>query len=109
LVEAFGRVNVTGKRILLPKAEIASEELPRGLEAMGAHIENLVVYRTVDMEPDDVDFDYIDQILFTSGSTVRAFIKYFGQVPDHVQVYCLGQPTLHVAQEHGIKGDIIPS
>lgn len=109
LLEAFSQVNVTGKQMLLPRAEIATDELPNGLEAMGAHIEKLVVYKTVDVEPDEVDFDYIDQILFTSGSTVRAFVKYFGQVPDHVKVYCLGQPTLNIAQDHGIQGDIVPS
>ncbi|MCF7972580.1 MAG: uroporphyrinogen-III C-methyltransferase [Phycisphaerae bacterium] len=109
LLEAFSKLDIRGKRILLPRAEIASEELPRGLDVMGAIIETLVVYKTVDMEPDEVDFDYIDQILFTSGSTVRAFVKYFGQVPDHVKVLCLGQPTLNTAKAHGIQGDIIPS
>ncbi len=109
LLEAFSKDDVTGKRLLLPRAEIATNELPDGLEAMGGMVEKVVVYKTVDVEPDDVDFDYIDQILFTSGSTVRAFGKYFGQVPDHVKVYCLGQPTLNIAQDHGIQGEIVPS
>jgi uroporphyrinogen III methyltransferase/synthase len=109
LLEAFRHLDVTGKRMLLPRAEIATDQLPDGLEAMGAVVEKVVVYKTVDIEPDEVDFDYIDQILFTSGSTVRAFGKYFGQVPDHVTVYCLGQPTLNIAQDHGIQGEIVPS
>lgn len=109
LLEAFKALDVTGERMLLPRAEIATDELPDGLEAMGALVEKLVVYKTIDIEPDDVDFDYIDHILFTSGSTVRAFIKYFGQVPEHVKVFCLGQPTLNIANDHGIQGDIVPS
>ena len=109
LLDAFQALDVTGKRMLLPRAEIATDELPDGLEHMGALVEKLVVYKTVDIEPDDVDFDYIDHILFTSGSTVKAFIRYFGEVPKHVKVYCLGQPTLNVANDHGIQGDIVPS
>ena len=109
LLEAFSKMEVSGQRFLLPKAEIASEELPKGLKLRGALMEEVVVYKTIDMEPDPVDFDYIDQILFTSGSTVKAFVKHFGQVPDHVKVFCLGQPTLNIAKEHGIHGEIVPS
>jgi uroporphyrinogen III methyltransferase/synthase len=57
LLEAFKSIDVHDQRILLPRAEVASEELPDGLQARGAHIEKLVVYKTVEIEPDDVDFD----------------------------------------------------
>jgi len=109
LLEAFTTLGMAGKRVLLPRAEISTDELPEGLVGMGASVEKIVVYKTVDIEPEEVDFDYIEQILFTSGSTVRAFVKYFGKVPDHIQCYCLGQPTLTVANQHGIRAEILPS
>jgi uroporphyrinogen III methyltransferase/synthase len=109
LLEEFRRLGMAGQHVLLPRAEVSTEDLPRGLADMGATVSCVVVYRTVDIEPEEVDFDYIDQILFTSGSTVKAFIKHFGKVPDHVQCYCLGEPTLATARQCGIQAEIMPS
>ena len=108
LLEAFGHVDVKDKLMLLPQAEIASEVLPEGLQEMGAEVVRTPVYKTVEKDCDDVDFDYIDQVLFTSGSSVRAFVKRFGKVPENVKAYCLGVPTLTVAKENGIKAEVLP-
>ncbi len=107
LLEAFTDVDVSGKSILLPQAEISSEELPNGLAGRGAKVEKLTVYKTIEKEIDDVDLDYIDQILFTSGSTVKAFAKKIGTVPDHIQALCLGGPTQTTAKEHNIDAKIV--
>ena len=108
LLEEFTKLDMKNKKVLLPQSEIASKELPDGLGNMQAIIEKVPVYKTVDLEPGSIDFDYIDQILFTSGSTVRAFVKYFGQVPENIKSYCLGQPTLNEAKKHNINAEIIP-
>jgi len=108
LLENFSKLDMKNKKVLLPQSEIASKELPDGLCNMQAIIEKVPVYKTIDLEPGSIDFDYIDQILFTSGSTVRAFVKHFGQVPENVKSYCLGQPTLNEAQKHNINAEIIP-
>jgi uroporphyrinogen-III synthase len=63
---------------------------------------------TVEVEPADVDFEHIDIILFTSGSSVRAFVKKFVKVPPHVEAYCLGLPTQAEAKKHGISAEIMP-
>jgi len=107
LLEKFSSVGVKGKKILLPQSEIASRELPDGLINMGATIEKLTIYKTVDVDPGEIDFDYIDQILFTSGSIVRAFIKRFGSVPPHIKAYCLGLPTLAEAKKHNIDAEVL--
>jgi len=108
LLESFSKLDIKNKKVLLPQSEIASKELPDGLCNMQAIIEKVPVYKTIDLEPGSLDFDYIDQILFTSGSTVRAFVKHFGQVPENVKSYCLGQPTLNEAKKHNINAEIIP-
>lgn len=108
LLEAFARLDVKDQRFLLPCAKVASSELPEGLNKFGAQVEKLMVYQTVDMEPGEVDFDYIDRILFTSGSTVKAFVKHYGQVPDGVQCWALGPPTQATAQAHGIQAELVP-
>jgi uroporphyrinogen-III synthase len=78
-----------------------------GLADMGAAVEAVVVYRNVEIDPGDIDFDFIDQILFTSGSTVRAFLKRYGPAPKNVKMYCLGQPTLDEANKHNIPAQIL--
>ena len=108
LLENFSKLDMKNKKVLLPQSEIASKELPDGLLSMLAVIEKVPVYKTLDLEPDSIDFDYIDQILFTSGSTVLAFVKRFGQVRDGIKSYCLGQPTLNEAKKHNIDAEIIP-
>jgi uroporphyrinogen-III synthase len=98
---------MTNKKVLLLRATIASSELPRGLIECGAVVEEIPIYQTVKMEPADVDFEHIDQILFTSGSTVKAFTKKFGRVPSHIKAYCLGRPTQTEAAKHGIDAEIL--
>jgi uroporphyrinogen III methyltransferase/synthase len=107
LLEKFSSIGVKNKKFLLPQSAIASAELPDGLVDMGAEIEKLTIYKTIEVDPADVDFDHIDQILFTSGSTVRAFIKRFGPPPPHTKVYCLGPPTQGEAKKHNIDAEVL--
>ncbi|MBL7152208.1 MAG: uroporphyrinogen-III C-methyltransferase [Phycisphaerae bacterium] len=109
LLGEFAKLGVEGKRILLVKPEAGSPVLFEKLTAAAAEVEVVVVYKNVDIEPEPVDFDYIDQLLFTSASTVRAFMKRFGSVPDNLKVYCLGQPTLDEATKQNIKAELLPS
>ncbi|MBA7673948.1 hypothetical protein ES703_82155 [subsurface metagenome] len=107
LLEKFGTLEIKNKKVLLPQSEIGSFELSDGLVDMGASVEKLPIYKTIEIEPGEIDFDYIDQILFTSGSTVRAFLKRFGSVPPHIKTYCLGLPTLAEAKRHNINAEIL--
>jgi len=108
LLEEFDKVGVKGRKVLLVKPEVGSTVLFERLTAAGAEVEIVVVYKNIDIEPEPTDFDYIDQILFTSASTVRAFIKRFKTIPLGPKVYCLGQPTLDEAAKHNIKAEILP-
>ena len=108
LLEKFACLDMKGKRVLLPRAKVASRELPDGLAEMGAEVAEVSLYMTVEVEPADVDFEHIDMILFTSGSSVRAFVKKFGKVPLRAEAYCLGLPTQAEAKKHGISAEILP-
>jgi uroporphyrinogen III methyltransferase/synthase len=108
LLAEFANLDMKNKKVLLPQSDIASKELSDGLQKLGAEIEKLIVYKTVETDPGDIDFNYIDRILFTSGSTVRAFINRFGSVPPRIKAYCLGPPTLAEAKKHNIDAEIIP-
>lgn len=108
LVEEFKKLDVSGSKVLFPQAEVASKVLPAGLTELGATVEAAVVYKTIDIEPPEVDFDYIDKILFTSGSTVRAFARHYGKMPENTEALALGIPTQQEAKKHGIEAGIIP-
>ena len=108
LLEEFQKVSVKDKRILLVRPKVGSSLLLDGLADVGAIVETVVVYRNVDIEPEETDFAFIDQILFTSGSTIRAFLKRYGSVPAGIKVYCLGQPTLTEAKKHSMQAELLP-
>lgn len=107
MLKEFGKLGMGGKKVLLPQSEIASAELPDGLTKAGAEVTKIPVYKTVEIDPDDVDFDHIDAVLFTSGSTVRAFMAKFGAAPAGLKAYCLGKPTQNEAKKHGIDAEIV--
>jgi uroporphyrinogen III methyltransferase/synthase len=107
LLEEFKKVSVKGKPILLVRPKVGSSVLLDGLADAEAAIEALVVYRNIEIEPEETDFDFIDQILFTSGSTVRAFLKRYNSIPEGIKVYCLGQPTLNEAKKHNIPAELL--
>jgi uroporphyrinogen III methyltransferase/synthase len=107
LLEKFKMLDMRNKKVLLPQALVASPELHEGLNMLGATVEKVPVYATVEIEPVDVDFEHIDKILFTSGSTVRVFVNKFGQVPAGIKAYCLGLPTQKEANKHGIDAEIL--
>ncbi|MEN8127194.1 MAG: uroporphyrinogen-III C-methyltransferase [Planctomycetota bacterium] len=107
LLEAFSEIDVSGCSILLPGAKVVSDKLPDGLTQRAAEVDKLIVYETIEQDIDDIDLDYINQVLFTSGSTVRAFVNKFGPVPKHIEPLCLGTPTQTIAKENGINAKII--
>ncbi|MCK4998560.1 MAG: uroporphyrinogen-III C-methyltransferase [Anaerohalosphaera sp.] len=107
LLEEFDRIDITGKKLLLPQARIATEQLPTGLTEMGADVTKIDAYKTIEVDPGEIDFDYIDQVLFTSGSSVHAFINKFGKLPENVKAICLGKPTQAIAKENGIDAEIV--
>ena len=117
------KTKLTGARILLPRADIARDVLPRQLRAAGATVEDVIAYRTLCTMPElpgDPDIyqlllqEQIDAIIFTSASTVKNFVQYLGaeSVADllrTVPVASIGPVTAEAAQQFGIQTSIIPT
>jgi uroporphyrinogen III methyltransferase/synthase len=76
IVEALGR-RIAGKRFLLPRADIAPDELPRALRAKGARVTCVAAYATA--HPETLAAGGVDMVTFTSSSTVRGFIEGIGR------------------------------
>lgn len=79
VVKAFAREDISGKRILLPRAKEARQVLPLELTKMGAVVDDVTAYCNQAVK-DDADIILkrlkertIDMITFTSSSTVKNF------------------------------------
>ena len=107
--------NVSGKKILLLRAKIATPALPDGLRERGAHVHDIPLYDTVKVaneNRDEIEADLlngkINLVTFTSSSTVTNFLEMF---PAHtpavlltdVQVAVIGPETQKTAIEHGVQ------
>jgi uroporphyrinogen-III synthase len=71
--DAMGELS--GRRVLLPRADIAGPALPEALRRRGASVDEVVAYRTRPAAPDPAALAAIergvDVVAFTSGSTAR--------------------------------------
>lgn len=114
IVDGLGAV--VGQRILLPRADAASPELPQLLRKLGAHVEEVTAYRTIEA-PEDSRAPLqqllaagIDVVIFTSGSAVRGFAQLVESPAlalDGVVVACIGPVTAKAARGIGLTSDVV--
>lgn len=81
-------------RIFLPRSDIADKGLTDGLKRLGAIVDSCIAYKNV--MPDelpDMDLNFFDEIIFTSPSTVRNFVKRYGIYPRKVKIKTIGEVT----------------
>ncbi|MCM8809610.1 MAG: uroporphyrinogen-III synthase, partial [Candidatus Omnitrophica bacterium] len=80
--------------ILLPRSDIADKGLTDGLTKLGFKVYPVVAYKNVIPENlPELDFDFFDEIIFTSPSTVRNFIKRYGKPPKKIKIRTIGPVT----------------
>jgi uroporphyrinogen III methyltransferase/synthase len=109
-----GLVN-DGDRILLPRADIARDTLPKGLRKLGAFVDEVIVYETVSgstAQPDLLAaFEAgIDVATFTSSSTVTHLLSKLGDRRDllaSVTIACIGPVTAKTVTDAGFNADVI--
>lgn len=106
-----------GGRVLLPRGDLADDELPRALRARGATVDAVVVYRTVlprgGSGPLRNCFETgpPDCVTFTSGSTVRNLVTLVGREDarrylSRTAIAVIGPVTRRTAEELGIEAAI---
>ncbi|MFT4086805.1 MAG: bifunctional uroporphyrinogen-III C-methyltransferase/uroporphyrinogen-III synthase [Gordonia sp. (in: high G+C Gram-positive bacteria)] len=108
--EALDPVN----RILLPRADIATETLSEGLRDRGWEIDDVTAYRTVRAAPPPAETREMiktggfDAVCFTSSSTVRNLVGIAGKPHARTIVACIGPKTAETAVEFGLRVDVRP-
>jgi len=115
--------DLTGKKFLLPRADIAREWLADELRKSGAIVTEVTAYRTLPVETErDSEPDIyrmlldrkVDVLTFTSASTVRNFVRLYGKEPvadllRPVAIASIGPVTAEAAQQCGIRTAIMPA
>lgn len=108
--DVFDPVN----RVLLPRADIATETLAEGLRERGWEIEDVTAYRTVRAAPppaatrEMIKTGGFDAVCFTSSSTVRNLVGIAGKPHARTIVSCIGPKTAETAAEFGLRVDVQP-
>jgi uroporphyrinogen III methyltransferase/synthase len=114
--------SLTGQRILIPRANIARDRLAEELRDAGAHVVDVIAYRTVPGGSErSGEYDVyrllldrqIDAVTFASASAVRNFVNMLGedQAADLLKstvVASIGPVTAEAAQQLGIQTTVMP-
>jgi uroporphyrinogen III methyltransferase/synthase len=115
ILESFSTLDLCGKKILIPRAAKARDVLPEGLKKMGAQIDVVTTYQTLNSGRKKEEFlalleaQAVDVITFTSSSTVTNFVEIMGKdfiLPPRVRVACIGPVTAATARKAGFQIDI---
>ena len=99
-------------RVLLPRADIATETLVARLTELGWEAEDVTAYRTVRASPppapirEAIKTGGFDAVLFTSSSTVRNLIGIAGKPHALTVIAAIGPQTAKTAAEFGLRVDV---
>jgi uroporphyrinogen III methyltransferase/synthase len=99
-------------RVLLPRADIATETLVARLTELGWEAEDVTAYRTVRAAPppapvrEAIKGGGFDAVLFTSSSTVRNLIGIAGKPHAVTVIAVIGPQTAQTAAEFGLRVDV---
>jgi uroporphyrinogen III methyltransferase / synthase len=119
VVESLAAFPMARSRILVPRAAIARDVLPRALEARGADVDVVEAYRTIlpagGLEPGKrrwLEQGAIDVVTFTSSSTVTNFALLVGEVDlarllRQAVIACIGPITAETARAYGLTPTIV--
>ena len=113
-----GLGDVKNKWVLLPRAEIAREELPREIVKAGGIAHEIIVYKTLPAKTDVEGLaalkSGVDVITFTSASTVENFAAIVKQngldplnLPNNPLFACIGPITEQAAREAGFQNIVV--
>ena len=107
--------SVSGNHFLLPRADIAPQELPDALTQAGAEVTQVEAYKTVPAKPEPAAIEALkdgkaDIITFTSSSTARNFAALIKpeipELPSNISYVSIGPETTKAAVNEGMQIEI---
>jgi len=116
IIAGLAQRDVSGCRILLPRADIAPQYLTDGLVSLGAEPVEVTAYQTkppadlANKVKNTLKKGQIDVVTFASSSTVTNLINALGddrELLRSMKIACIGPVTAATAREAGLKVDIM--
>jgi uroporphyrinogen III methyltransferase/synthase len=118
ILEDLDPAEISGKRILIPRAAQAREVLPETLRRWGATVHVVPAYQTVLPDSDTkllrthLRQGQVDMITFTSSSTVAHFVRLFEeenllQLFNDCKIACIGPITAKTVTDIGLRPDVV--
>ena len=114
---ADGLGDLVGRHVVLARADAATPDLRDALEARGAHVTELVAYRTIEGPAESRDPLHgalqrdLDGVAFTSGSTVRGLLRLASptdrQRARAIPAFCIGPVTAATARRFGFDVEAV--
>jgi uroporphyrinogen-III synthase len=121
LLTALQNYELKGKRVLIPVSNLARHDLEQGLQAFGARVQRIEVYKNVPYNNPKKKIlyqricdDLVDCITFFSPSALDSFIDVMGKEvvtvvnSKRIALAVIGPTTAKAALERGLKPAILP-
>jgi uroporphyrinogen III methyltransferase/synthase len=115
ILKSFASMNLSGQRVLIPRACSARDILPETLKKQGAEVDVVTAYQTVNSGRKKeelagwINAGEVDVITFTSSSTVTNFVEIMGAdyaLPPNIKIACIGPVTAATAKKAGFHINI---
>ncbi len=117
LAQSLEEHGLAGAQVLLPRADIAPNDLITDLERRGATVRQVTAYRTMAPEAsralarEALSRRQVDLVTFTSSSTVENLVRLLGDEARRllapVKIACIGPVTARTAEGLGLRVDIV--
>lgn len=116
VVRGFAGFDLRGARVLLPRTDIAPQDVTKELKRLGALVDQRIAYRTLVPEEsrqkaqDALRDGKIDVVTFTSSSTVKNLVNLLNgklSLLEGPLIACIGPVTAQTAQDLGLKVEIV--
>jgi uroporphyrinogen III methyltransferase/synthase len=104
IVQLTKNEDIRGRKILIPRSDIALNTLPAKLKKAGNDVTTVTIYRNVlPKRINKIDLYEVDTVVFTSPSCVRNFRKIYKNIPGHLKYIARGYETENEMSISGIK------
>ncbi|MFH1208071.1 MAG: hydroxymethylbilane synthase [Candidatus Omnitrophota bacterium] len=107
MAKLLGNFPVQGKHFLIPRSDLARDLLVDELRKRGALVEPVTVYRNICPKIKKQDLGRIDEIVFTSPSTIRNFLKIHQDIPARIKVWAIGPVTQAQLKKFKVHSEIL--
>lgn len=94
IIAALETLPLEGASLLWPHSSLSRRLIPNYLSERQIPFEEIILYDTLPRRPEELpDLSSIDEIAFTSPSTVAAFFQFYGALPEGKSIWTQGATT----------------